>query len=186
MKYWFLLCFFSSLAHADSLRLSQELSKCEVDRQWASGTSTSIKHAALELSDNNKLLDRIILDSPLARLERIHGTYFVTVDLTAEAGTYNGPLTNLVQVVNHQLKFIEAAGLDGSKETIRLSTTGKSVWKIINDDILSVSCQPQDKGFVTIYRRYHPTRNGWIVRERLEPGLWESDGEFPGVKHFPR
>ena len=109
-----------------------------------------------------------------------------SMELTAPAGSYSGPLT--VQVINHKLKRAEATTPDGRTEPINLPLTGKAAWKKIAngiaDDLLSVSCQPQADGFVTTFRRYHPTRRGWQVRMRSEPILWESDGEFPKGGRF--
>ena len=179
-----------------SLVLAPELSPSIVDREWATGESSSQAPAVLELRGcEGQLLDRLTLDAPLARLDPIPlrgapaPSYLVSVDLTQAAGSYNGPLTFPVQVVNNHLQRVVALASNGRLEPIHLALTGKAAWKKISvkevDNFLSVSCQPQDKKFVTFYRRYHPTRNGWKVRKRSVPGLWESDSEFPEISRFP-
>ena len=167
-----------------------------MQREWGSGHTHVESPAILELRGcKGQLLDRLTLDAPLARLDSVPvrgapaPTYLVSVDLTAESGSYNGPLTFPVQVKDQQLQRVEATAPDGHSEPIRLALTGKAAWKKtpvgLVDDFLSVSCQPRDGNFVIFYRRYHPTRRGWQVRVRSEPGFWESDSEFPNILLFP-
>lgn len=178
------------------LVLDPRLSPAVVDSEWASGHPRTEARAALELRGcHDELLNRMTLDRPLAKLDPtpLRGapapTYLVSVDLTAEAGSYNGPLTIPVQVVDNRLSPALARSPDGHSEPIRLALTGKAAWKKEPagkvDDLLSVSTQPAAQGFVTTYRRYHPTSRGWQVKSRQEPGLWESDSEFPDDRLFP-
>ncbi|MRR07341.1 MAG: hypothetical protein EG828_10435 [Deltaproteobacteria bacterium] len=211
MKRWMLLLLFglfsiNSLASATvsvrigckrlSLVLAPGLSPSVVNREWASGVPRSEEPAVLELRGcKGQLLDRLTLDAPLARLDPVPlrgapaATYLVSVDLTQSAGSYNGPLTFPVQVVNNHLRRVVAISSDGRMEPIHLALTGKAAWKKMSikgiDNFLSVSCQPQDKDFVIFYRRYSPTRGGWRVHTRSVPGFWESDGEFPEIEQFP-
>lgn len=180
------------------LVLAPELTPSVVDLEWTTGESSSKTPAVLELRGcNGQLLDRLVLDAPLARLDPIQLSgapalsYLLSVDLSQPAGSYNGPLTFPVQIVNNHLKHAVALASDGRLEPINLALTGKAAWKKITikgvDNFLSVSCQPQDKNFVTYYRRYYPTRDGWRVRMRSVPGLWESyDGNFPDINRFPK
>jgi hypothetical protein len=205
-SFWCLLgiCSFAPTAYAVQvlgcnrleLILDSRLNDSVVQREWASGHVRVEAPASLELRGcKGQLLDRLTLDAPLARLDPVPlrgtpaPTYLVSVDLSAEAGSFNGPLTFPIQVKNHHLQRVEATASDGNNEPIRLALTGKAAWKKIPvgsvDDFLSVSCQPQGGSFVIFYRRYHPTRHGWEVRMRSEPGFWESDGEFPNVQLFP-
>lgn len=178
------------------LLLDARLSPATVEREWASGNPRPEASAVLELRGcKGQLLDRLTLEAPLARLDPapLRGapapTYLVSVDLTAEAGSYNGPLTIPIQVVHNHLMPAVARTPDGRLEPIRLALTGKAAWKKAPvrkvDDLLSVSSQPKDQGFITFYRRYHPTRRGWQVKIRSEAGMWESDGEFPETRLFP-
>lgn len=209
MRRWGFLCLLgiSSLAPAAyavevlgcnrlELILDPRLDPSVVQREWASGHVRVEAPAILELRGcEGQLLDRLTLDAPLARLDPIPirgtpaPTYLVSVDLTAESGSYNGPLTFPVQVKNQHLQRVEATASDGHNEPIHLALTGKAAWKKITvgsaDDFLSVSCQPQGGGFVIFYRHYHPTHRGWQVRMRSKPGFWESDSEFPDTQLFP-
>lgn len=208
MKRWLLigLFLFSSMATAaDDIRigcdrlvlvLAPGLTDRVVERDWASGESHSEAPAVLELRGcKGELLDKLALEAPLARLDAapLRGapapTYLVSVDLTAPAGSYSGPLTLPIQVVKRHLQPAVAATPEGRLEPIRLALTGKAAWKKVSvqevDDLLFVSSQPLDNSFVTFYRRYHPDRDGWKVSVRSAPGLWESDGEFPEIQSFP-
>jgi hypothetical protein len=178
------------------LILDPRLTPSVVQREWATGHMRVEAPAILELRGcKDQLLDRLTLDAPLARLDPvpIRGTrvptYLLSVDLTAEAGSYNGPLTFLVEVKNRRLQRVEATASDGHHEYIHLALTGKAAWKKVPvgnvDDFLSVSCQPKGGSFVIFYRRYHPTRHGWKVRICSIPGFWESDSEFPDIRLFP-
>jgi hypothetical protein len=209
MRRCFLLCLLgiSSLALAADkvqvlgcnrleLILDPRLSPSVVQREWASGHLRVEAPAILELRGcKGQLLDRLTLDAPLARLDPgpVRGTpaptYLLSVDLTAESGSFNGPLTFPVQVKSQHLQRVDATSSDGHSEPIRLALTGKAAWKKIPmgsvDDFLSVSCQPQGGSFVIFYRRYHPTHRGWQMRMRSEPGFWESDSGFPDIQLFP-
>lgn len=178
------------------LILDPRLNPSVVQREWTTGNMRMEAPAILELRGcKDQLLDRLTLDAPLARLDPVpirgirFPTYLLSVDLTAEAGSYNGPLTFPVQVKNRHLQRVKATTSDGHHEYIHLALTGKAAWKKVPvgnvDNFLSVSCQPKESGFVIFYRRYHPTRHGWQVRIRSERGFWESDSEFPDIKFFP-
>lgn len=207
MTRWFLqgLVAISSLASAAvavpvgcnrlDLVLDPRLSPGAVERAWASGQPRSEVPAILELRGcSGELLDRLTLDAPLARLDPtpLRGapapTYLVSMDLTAPAGSYSGPLTRLVQVSKGALQRVAATDAHGQRKPIRLALTEKAAWKRVRagaaDDLLSISCQPQGEGFVIFYYRYHPTHLGWQVRVRSEPGFWESDNDFPEPDRF--
>jgi hypothetical protein len=178
-----------------ALALDPRLTPSVVEREWATGESSSETLAILELRDcKGKLLDHLTLDAALARLDPIPlrkapaPSYLVSVDLSQPSGSYNGPLTFPVQVVNNHLQRVVALASNGRLEPIYLAQTGKADWRKISikgfDDLVSVSCQPKENNFVTYYRRYHPTRSGWKVRTRSVPSLWESDGNFPNIHRF--
>ena len=176
--------------------LDARLTPSLVEQEWGSGNERSETPAILELIGcQGRLLDRLILDSPLARLdpEPLRGapnpTFLVSADLTAAAGSYNGPLTIPIQVVADHLVAVVARDADGRDEAIHLALTGKSAWRKVSsrnvEHLLQVSCQPRNQGFVTLYRRYFPTGRRWKVKARVSKGLWEADGEFPGENLFP-
>ena len=207
MKNWLFICLFSwgSIALANDsidvgclrlqLLLDAGLTPDVVEQQWGSGESSSKKSAVLELHGcKGELLDRMVLDAPLARLDPIAlrgtivPTYLVSVDLTAPMGSYSGPLTIPVEIDSHHLKRVVASTENKKHEPINLALTGKAAWRKIakrgGDEFFAVRCQPQGDGFVTSYYRYYTTRRGWKVSKRSEPGMWESDGEFPDARYF--
>ena len=74
--------------------LDARLSPDVVEREWGSGNPRSESPATLELVGcEGQLLDRLVLDAPLAQLDPIpirgapNPTYLVSTDLTAEAGS---------------------------------------------------------------------------------------------------
>lgn len=178
------------------LILDERVTVGELDRLWANGGSTPGAAAVLQLHDcKGELLDSVTLDAPLARLDPapLRGvrpfTVLLTVDLTAPAGSYSGPLTRPVQVEGNRLAYAQARAADGTAQPIALAQTGKAAWKKVRvgaaDQLLAVRSEPRDGDFTTSYRRYVHGKQGWTVRVRSQPGLWESDGEFPARRSFP-
>ena len=178
------------------LQLDAPLTSALVEQQWGSGEESTAKPAVLKLFGcKAELLDSIVLEAPLARLDptALRGTtaptFLVSVDLTAAAGSYSGPLTIPVEVYDGHLKRVYAISTSKQSDAITLALTGKATWKKIakrgGDELFAVRCQPKGDGFVTSYYRYYTSRQGWRVRTRSEPGLWESDGEFPSMRRFP-
>ncbi|CAN7267515.1 hypothetical protein LJR129_001227 [Acidovorax sp. LjRoot129] len=178
------------------LVLDERVTPSELDRLWASGEPASGGPAALQLRGcHGELLDSLTLESPLAKLDRtpLRGvrvpTLLVTVDLTAPAGSYSGPLTKPVQVDGNRLIHAQARGVDGRLVPIVLAHTGKAAWKKVRirgaDQLLAVRSEPQDGDFTTSFHRYAPGPQGWRMQVRSQPGLWESDGEFPSRRSFP-
>jgi hypothetical protein len=96
------------------------------------------------------------LERPLARLERTHlyaddrATYLVTVDYSAGFGSYNGPITFLLEVTAGRLNWLKATEeKTGGSERISLMQSPKTVWKIVpgargsGRDILEAACRPE-------------------------------------------
>jgi len=178
------------------LVLDPPLSPAAVEQAWASGAPRTEGPAALELRRcDGRLLDRLVLDGPLARLDPrplrgapVHSV-LVTVDLTAPAGSTSGPLTDVIELRGDQLRRAQAMPPGGAPIEIRFPATGKAAWRRTprggRDELLALSCFPVAGGFVTRWRRFVATRNGWRVVEREAPGFWESDQPFPPAKAFP-
>lgn len=212
MKYFFLVlwvCFLGMIAIASAedsvpvagcnrlvLVLDERLTASVLEREWASGNARNENPARLELRGcGGQLLDSLKFDAALARLNHtpLRGTavptYLLTLDLTAESGSYNGPLTLLIEVGQHRLQQATASNTNQQSEPVQLALTGKAAWQQVTrhnvDQFLSVSCQPQKNGFMVSYRRYSPSRHGWQVRTRTQPGFWESDSDFPDDRLFP-
>lgn len=176
--------------------LDPQLSPAMVERDWGSGQPRTQALATLELVGcNGQVLDRFVLASSLAQIDPVpvrgapSPSFLVSADLTAELGSYNGPLTVPIQVIGEKLVPAVARSSDGRSEPVRLWVTGKSAWRRASkgrvDELYLVSCQPEAAGFVTRYRRYSPSTGKWQVRTHTRAGLWESDGEFPDRKFFP-
>ena len=177
------------------LQLDAALTAAVVEQQWGSGEDSIAKPAVLELHGcKGEVLDRMVLEAPLARLDPIAlrgtkaPTFLVSVDLTAAAGSYSGPLTIPIEVHGDHLTRAVANTENKHSEPINLALTGKAAWKKISkrggDELFAVRCQPKGDGFITSYYRYYTTPQGWKVRTRSEPGLWESDTEFPALRRF--
>jgi hypothetical protein len=178
------------------LILDPHLDEKKIQQAWGSGQDRKEGAAILALKDcSGSTIDRLVLPGPLARLDPkpLAGvtipTYLVTVDVTAEAGSYNGPLTQVVEIRSDKLSFVSARDMNGKLSLIRLASTLKQSWKRSpsgqRDDILSVRCEPLDDHFVTRYRRYQASPDGWRLFERITNGLWEADGAFPERSLFP-
>lgn len=142
---------------------------------------------------------RATLDTapPLYGQRRNLPTYLLTVDYSAGMGSYNGPITFLVEVVNGAMRFAPVQG-----KPISLMRSLKTDWKFSpqkgrsgqTTDILEVSCRPRaniggnadpNKDFVTTYRRFHWNGRSWTKREKTRLGFWEDDGHFPPLTRFP-
>lgn len=173
-------------------RLTPEI----LQRDWATGADHAEDDAVLELRGcHGELLDRLELAGPLATLDpvRLRGTrlptWLATADLTAPAGSTSGPLTVPVEVVAHRLRVARARGPGSALAPIHLAATGKAAWRRVPagkvDDLIEVRSEHDGDGFITTWRRYHLTPQGWRWTQRRAAGLWESDGDFPATAEFP-
>ncbi len=148
--------------------------------------------AVLELRDcHDRLLDQLTLIAPRASIDPkpLSGvtptTWLVTVDLTQPMGSYNGPLTELVQAENGHLHRVEAVDEKGKSSPIQLATTGKAAWRQAKGPVFfAVRSGPSDDGFQTVFFTYRLRSSGWRLLSRTESGLWEADAPFPDAKHF--
>jgi len=178
------------------IALDTGLTAVQIEQEWGSGNPRSEAQAKLELIGcNGQLLDSLVLAAAMAQIDpqpilgAPNPTYLISADLTIDAGSYNGPLTIPIQIIDDHLVAVTARLTDNRFEPIRLTLTGKSAWRRISnrnaEDFLLVSSQPKGKGFETIYRRYFLADHEWNMRQRTLNGLWESDGEFPSRTLFP-
>ncbi len=173
----------------------------EDDPQYKVFSATPPQNAELQIVDpRGQLLAREVLERPLAKVEeeRLRAgrpTFLVTVDYSAGMGSYAGPATLLLEVVNGNLHWLEAMNADtGKRKMIRLPKTLKSDWRFsptgAQQDILQVLCRPDDlagsSDFSVVYIRYHFVEGaGWQMRKRVKKGLWQSDEPFPQARLFP-
>ena len=169
------------------------------------GNLTSLRNAALRIvKRDNTLVETIELERPMARLTRVSlyktpgpETFQLTVDYTAEAGSYNGPITSFVEVKDGHLTWLEATDrASGKTDRIALMQALKSTWQLVparagsreTTDILYALCRPADATageFTTTYRRYFFDGTAWIRVGREEKGLNEFDGGMPPRRLFP-
>jgi hypothetical protein len=155
-------------------------------------------NAKLQIRDEgNDLLSERLLGAPLAELQEMHidgesdDTFLLTVDHSAGFGSYSGLVTTLLQIHGTKFRDLEAQVVGTrSHEPIRVVKSLKADWKMFpgsrEPEILSISCRPgQDNSFVIVYVRYYLHRGAWFKRQRIRPGLWESDRAFPPQSAFP-
>ena len=124
-------------------------------------------------------------------------TYLLTVDYSVGMGSYNGPITFLVEVTSGAMRYVSVGG-----KPITLMRSLKTDWKfapiksggVKSTDILEVSCRPSETAksdanpnndFTVSYRRTHWNGVKWTRREKTKTGFWEDDGAFPSVALFP-
>lgn len=187
------------------IALAPGLTAAVVARDWQTGEPHPEGAASLQLVGcDGRVLSQLALAAPLAQLDprplrgAPHPTFLVSADLTQEAGSYNGPVTTAVEVVSNRLQVAmarpvkaEAEGKgQGKPVPIQLAQTLKAAWQRVDghsaDVLLMVRSQPSGGDFRTTYSRYEVVGKAWQVTSRSEPGLWESEGDFPAVSAFPR
>ena len=173
---------------------------------WNTGQAGELKlrNAALRVvRSDNTLVDSIELERPMARVSKVsvyekpaRDTFLVTVDYSAEAGSYNGPITYLVEIDDGHLKFLEATDrATGKADRIALMQSLKRIWQFVpaargssGKDILYALSQPSDatvNEFVTVYRRYFFDGTRWVRVSREKKGLSEFDSGPPPRRLFP-
>jgi hypothetical protein len=158
-------------------------------------------NAKLEIrTGGGKLLVSRALEMPLAKLEewspagKTNWGYFLAQDYSIGAGSYNGPVTTLIQIKGGAFRDVTAFSAQTQRdEPIHLAKTLKQGWRITSGvngtEILAVSCHPnfsaQNDSFVVDYTRYAFDGTRWHKYTRQENGLWESDNPFPQRSAFP-
>jgi hypothetical protein len=153
------------------------------------------RNAILILSKNKFEVSRKLLDKPKADIQLLKGNtgekvfFFVTEDWSAGFGSYNGPISILYSIENHQ--FVKAS------TKVELMRSLKTDWKIQEKgrngfaEIFSVSCRPDFKKFAekisfkVLYLRYAFDGQIWKEFRRDLKGFWENDESFPSEELFP-
>lgn len=138
----------------------------------------------------------LVIDDPAAS-RRVYG---VSVDLTANAGTYSGPYVRLLDQRSRRFDWLRARdSVSDEVDEVRLVTTPKSAWQAApgpdgsNSDLLMVACRPTfaDKkagttdGFQVVYDRYTFIGDDLQRHRQTARGFWENDGRFPPRSRFP-
>jgi hypothetical protein len=150
--------------------------------------TTTVERPIAELS----LLDSSTTGSPL---------YAVTVDLSAEMGSYSGPYVRLLDGRARRFEWVRARDTHtGELEEIHLPTTLKTAWRLVRrddgrgSDILLVACRPDFEAtasshstrlFRITYTRFAFEQAEWRMQRRSTPGFWENEGDFPVRSSFP-
>ena len=166
-----------------------------------------LKPARLLLKSNDgQVLQSLHLEKPYATLEIAETgankhAILVTQDFGIGMGSYNGPITKILDVTSDSMTWAKARQRhDGGAIPISLMRSLKSAWNFISTsegkDILAVNSRPDEgsmEKFTTVFSRYHHDKSGWIVLTRSEGLLWEAeDGDhrlgyaLPDQKKFPR
>jgi len=156
------------------------------------------------VASSGEELSRLALERSVAELEfirfpRIHDSLLtVRVDLTADMGSYNGPMTRLPGFDGGHLRWMRATGSPpDTSDEIDLGTMLKVGWQADSlaerPTLLMVECHPDydkpasrsgDLAFLITYTRYFRDAGGWHQLERQEPGFWENE-EWPPRSSFP-
>ncbi|MGK5085524.1 hypothetical protein WDW37_19725 [Bdellovibrionota bacterium FG-1] len=171
-----------------------------------------LRMAVVQLkSGSANVVQSITLDKPYANLEAVtigekgRRYYFLTQDFAIGMGSYNGPITQILEVTSQAITWAKARDLATHKESpISLMRSLKTAWNFASSkngkdkDILEVSCRPADskdaskEGFITTFSRYHHSSQGWTLVEKSENGFWEAeDGDqrlgyaLPDLRKFP-
>jgi hypothetical protein len=156
------------------------------------------------ISATGKELDRLPLERATANLARLAVTRHdsvlaVTVDLSADAGSYSGPVMRFLDVDGTRLRWTQVFDdATGRFSELDLPTTLKTAWRIDaageRPEILLVACRPDldhpaandgSASFVVTYSRFYLVRGKWHKVDRRVAGFWENEGEFPARNSFP-
>ena len=171
----------------------------ETDPLYKSFSATPPLDAELRIEDaTGHVLAEEVLERPLARIEktRLSGekqTLFVTVDYSVGVGSYAGLTTMLLRVQNGGMEWVSATNPDtGKRVPIHLPKTLKTGWELSDAgrrEILAVSCRPdsdrEDNSTIRYITYRWDEHKGWLMYERAEKGMWESDEPFPSRTKFP-
>jgi len=123
--------------------------------------------------------------------------FLVTQDFGIAFGSYNGPITQLLEVRGNSINWVKALNKNSNTNVqMSLLRSLKSAWNFDpkTNDILQIRCRPSDspETFVTYFSRYHYDDRGWTLITRSEPMYWEAeDGDrelgtsLPDLKKFP-
>ena len=175
------------------------------DPQLGAFKSNPPRSGEIDVVDRaGRILDVKKLERPLAKLRvaQLYSdaklTYLLTVDYSAGFGSYNGPMTSLVEVNSGHFRWIESTELrTGKTGQISLMDSLKTTWKLVDaphgkgKQILLAQCRPDwssvrdDPNFTTQYARFYFDGTRWLAKVRTVKGLSEFDQGFPSRRNFP-
>jgi hypothetical protein len=157
----------------------------ESDTSTFGDDADTYNNAVLLLQDEHgKILHRDTFERAFARIDTmfIQGKlmYLLTVDYSANMGSYNGPVTWFFEVNDTGIRYL--LHKKGFMHSL------KSSWAIrcntVPCEILSRSCNsnntnPDDDTFYTWYRKYRFKNGDWVLSsEKKVKEFWEDDGEL--------
>lgn len=156
---------------------------------------------------DSRVFHDLKLEKPTAELQSVKlgsdgdTAFFITQDFGIGMGSYNGPVTKILNLGSHPLVWASALDQRTNKRIeISLMRSLKTAWNFapsknnVGKDILKVSCRPnlEQKGFSITYLRYHFEKGDWVVSQRAEPGFWEAEDSdiklgylLPDLRKFP-
>lgn len=170
---------------------------------------TPLKQSIIRVKSNEGAIQVTTLEKPIASIELISigqphkRIALITQDFSIGMGSYNGPITQILEINSGSIGWARAHNLQtGKQNTVFLMRSLKTAWNFIlnrnKKDILKVSCRPENlksNSFVTTFSRYHynDKGKGWLLAEKSEHGCWESDDSeqrlgyvLPDQKKFPQ
>jgi|GEM_PF-5085779 len=154
----------------------------------------------LFLNQAKKVIQKITMEKAYASIKQVSlgsrkNFILVTEDDSAGWGSYNGPITRILEVNRQKMQWLKAMdSVKHKKETIVLMKSVKANWKIVQaqsgNDVLVIESlfNPELKeSFFTNYIRYHRINDQWIKSVRMKPIAWESNGtdDVFDPKDFP-
>ena len=172
---------------------------------WRDKRTVPVKPAVIVFNSTrlNNSKNILTLEKPDATInvqytDGLHKRIFlITQNFKSEFGSYNGPITQLLEIHENSIAWASAFAKNSRKsDQIILTRSLKSAWNFDRktNDILQVRCLPNESfdGFITYFSRFHFGKQGWILTTRNEPILWEAeDGDrelgvsLPNLKKFP-
>ena len=191
-------------AHRKALWGIADMAMKDANPMWDVFKKIPPRNGVLRIvNKDGTVVDSKNLERPLAWMDRahLHGgnrvTYLVTVDYGLGWGSYNGPITFLVEIAGGRMNWLDAAvGRNGKSRPIVLMQSLKTVWKIVKApggqgrEILAAACRPgdftgSDTEFLMTYSRYFFDGKKWVRLDRLEEGYSDFEDGFPARSLFP-
>jgi hypothetical protein len=129
-----------------------------------------------ELGRESARLDRVFLYRDKAK-----PTFIITTDYSIGAGSYNGPISRLLEVTEKGIVYLlpDNTGLMNSLKAAWATVDGNG-----SKDIIFKSCHPDydakqntdgSSNFLVVYGRFRFDGKAWKKTTHTKPGFWEND-----------
>ena len=151
---------------------------------WAEDVDKYKKAILVLLSENGNILYKETFERAFARIDSVkidnQNVLMLTVDYTAEMGSYNGPITWFIRAGERDIRYL------ADKKSFMHSL--KSGWAIRSNsgsyELLSKKCSPfndspdDDKFYITFVK--YTLKNGdWqLSSKKKAEGMWEDEGDL--------